>query len=65
VLFGSGLVGGEGLLGVGIAAAAVIQGSAPEGIGFDWAGGAAPLAALIVFGFLVFGFWRSCLRRKP
>ncbi len=65
VLFGSGLVGGEGLLGVGIAAAAVIQGSTPSGIGFDWAGGAAPLAALVLFGFLVFGFWKSCLRHKP
>lgn len=64
VLFGSGLVGGEGLLGVGIAAVAVIQGGAPSGFGFAWAGAAAPFAALAVFGFLVFSFWKSCVGRK-
>jgi putative OPT family oligopeptide transporter len=64
VLFGSGLVGGEGLLGVGIAAVAVIQGGAPDGFGFEWAGGAAQFAALLMFGVLVFGFWRSCVGKK-
>ena len=60
ILFGSGLVGGEGLLGVGIAAAAVIQKSAPAGFGFEWAGSAAPWVALLAFILLVVGFARSC-----
>jgi len=64
VLFGSGLVGGEGLLGVGVAAVAVIQGSAPSGIGYEWAGSMAPLAALVAFGILLFGFWKSCVGRE-
>jgi putative OPT family oligopeptide transporter len=38
VLLGSGLVGGEGLLGVGIAAVAFIHGSRPAGFGTAWAG---------------------------
>jgi hypothetical protein len=64
ILFGSGLVGGEGLLGVGIAAAAVIQGSAPAGFGFEWAGSAAPWAALLAFILLIVGFARSCFVKK-
>ncbi len=52
VLFGSGLVGGEGLLGIGIAAVAFYQGSAPKGFGVDWAGPAAPFVALLGFGLL-------------
>ncbi len=64
VLFGSGLVGGEGLLGVGIAAVAFIQERAPEGIGFEWAGGYAPWVALLAFGLLILGFSRSCLGKK-
>ena len=38
ILLGSGLVGGEGLLGIGIAAAAFIKGASPSGIGSHWAG---------------------------
>ncbi|MFQ5603949.1 MAG: OPT family oligopeptide transporter [bacterium] len=63
VLFGSGLVGGEGIMGIGIAAVAFIQGSAPQGFGFEWAGWAAPWLGLLVFGLLVFGFSVSCLGR--
>ena len=37
VLLASGFVGGEGLLGVGIAGAAFFKGSAPAGLGTDWA----------------------------
>ncbi|MCG8603634.1 oligopeptide transporter, OPT family, partial [bacterium] len=62
VLFGSGLVGGEGLLGVGIAAIAFTQGSAPEGFGNDWPGAA--WIALLVFGLLVAGFARGCITKK-
>jgi putative OPT family oligopeptide transporter len=63
VLFGSGLVGGEGLLGVVIAAVAFNLGRAPEGIGFGWAGAAAQLVALAAFGLLAAVFWRMATRR--
>ncbi|TAL85359.1 MAG: oligopeptide transporter, OPT family [Rhodanobacter sp.] len=57
VLLGSGLVGGEGLLGVGIAAVAFIHGARPAGFGTAWAGsplgvhlaGVAALVALIAW----------------
>lgn len=51
VLLGSGFVGGEGLLGVGIAGAAFILGARPVGIGLDWLG---PEWVANVVGFLVF-----------
>ena len=38
VLMGSGFVGGEGLLGVGLAGAAFLLGRKPEGLGHAWAG---------------------------
>jgi putative OPT family oligopeptide transporter len=40
VLIGSGFVGGEGLLGVGLAGAAFILGRKPDGLGYEWAGDA-------------------------
>ncbi len=57
VLLSSGFVGGEGLLGVGIAGAAFIQGTRPAGFGIDWLG---PdwLANLVSFGvFMLFAAW--------
>jgi putative OPT family oligopeptide transporter len=57
-LFGSGLVGGEGLVGVGIAAAAFLAGGAPAGIGPGWSGAAAPAVALALFAALTWLFWR-------
>ena len=56
ILLGSGLVGGEGLMGVAIAAVAFYQGHAPEGIGDEWAGAWAALVALIAFAGLVLVF---------
>jgi len=54
VLLGSGFVGGEGLLGVGLAGAAFVLGRRPEGVGHGWAGewgswllGAAAFALLV------------------
>ena len=41
ILLGSGLVGGEGLVGVGIAGVAFYLGRPPAGIGYAWAGAAA------------------------
>jgi uncharacterized oligopeptide transporter (OPT) family protein len=60
ILFGSGLVGGEGLLGVGIAAVAFFQGAPPSGFGHEWAGAAAPWIALIAFAALAFLFAKRC-----
>lgn len=64
VLLGSGFVGGEGLLGVGIAAVAFMQNRRPDGIGTDWLGshGIAELAGLAAFGFLIWGFVRLVKR---
>ncbi len=62
ILFGSGLVGGEGLMGVGIAAVAFYQGQAPQGLGFEWAGPLAPFIALLVFAVLIGFFTRSCVK---
>jgi putative OPT family oligopeptide transporter len=56
VLLGSGFVGGEGLLGVGLAGAAFVLGRKPAGIGYHWAGetgswllGAAAFALLMLW----------------
>ncbi len=59
VLLGSGFVGGEGLLGVGIALVAVAKSRRPDGIGTEWLGsevtamlvGAAAFAAFIAWFF--------------
>jgi putative OPT family oligopeptide transporter len=64
ILLGSGLVGGEGLVGVGIAALAFVRGRAPEGLGSEWAGAAAPWIALAAFATLALWFWRS-VNRAP
>ncbi|HEX7029787.1 MAG TPA: oligopeptide transporter, OPT family [Gammaproteobacteria bacterium] len=66
VLLGSGFVGGEGLLGVGIAGAAFIMDRKPEGFGTEWLGPhwLAQLAGLIAFGMLVTWFARRCLRES-
>lgn len=62
ILFGSGLVGGEGLLGVVVAIIAVVSGTAPAGIGYAWAGAAAPFIALAAFALLALTFWRVARR---
>ena len=63
VLFGSGLVGGEGLLGVGIAFVAGTLGRSPKGLGTDWAGPAAPWLAAALFAGLIIVFWRLACQR--
>ena len=62
VLLGSGFVGGEGLLGVGIAAVAFVQGARPGGFGTGWLGPAAELAGLVAFGVFIAGFARLARR---
>jgi putative OPT family oligopeptide transporter len=63
VLLGSGLVGGEGLLGVAIAAVAVFLKRSPEGVGYAWAGQLAPAFSALAVLLLGWTFWR--LIRKP
>jgi hypothetical protein len=66
VLFGSGLVGGEGLIGVviaGFAGWAASRGAEPFRIGTGWAGGHWPeIAAAAAFALLIFYFWRLVVR---
>ena len=64
ILLSSGFVGGEGLLGVGIAAVAFISGSKPAGIGTGWLGPhwLVETAGLVAFGFLIAGFARLVRR---
>lgn len=64
ILLGSGFVGGEGLLGVGIAAAAFGLGRRPEGLGTGWAGSEPGVAAAgaVAFGLLVAWFLRRVRR---
>ncbi|MBT8082552.1 MAG: oligopeptide transporter, OPT family [Gammaproteobacteria bacterium] len=61
VLLGSGFVGGEGLLGVGIALVAVMQSKRPDGIGTDWAGSelAAMLVGAAAFALFITWFFRK------
>ena len=56
VLFGSGLVGGEGLLGVGVAGYAVLMTRAPDGAFEPW-------VPILPFGFLVWLLWRAARGR--
>ena len=61
ILVGSGLVGGEGLIGVAIAGAAgwaVARGQRPWSLGFAWAGAAADWLALALFVALIAFLWR-------
>lgn len=59
VLLGSGFVGGEGLLGVGLAGAAFMLGRRPDGFGHAWAGEIGSwLLGAAAFGCLAFWFAR-------
>jgi len=64
VLLSSGFVGGEGLLGVGIAAVAFIQNRKPEGIGIEWLGPhwLAQCVGLAAFAMLITIFIRLVRR---
>lgn len=65
VLLGSGLVGGEGLVGLVIAGVAAYLGRAPQGIGSGWAGDAAQLVSALLFGALILWFWISSRPSAP
>jgi putative OPT family oligopeptide transporter len=64
ILLGSGFVGGEGLLGIGIAAVAILTDSPPAGFGTEWAGSAAPFVAILLFGSLVWTFKKRCQKAE-
>jgi uncharacterized oligopeptide transporter (OPT) family protein len=57
ILLGSGFVGGEGLLGVGIAAVTLALGRRPPGIGTEWLGGPGAAAALGLAAFALLAVW--------
>jgi len=61
VLLGSGFVGGEGLLGVGIALVAVAKSRRPDGIGTEWLGNdiTAMLVGVAAFAVFIAWFFRS------
>ena len=68
ILLGSGLVGGEGLMGVLIAGAAgyaVSRGREPWSVGYEWAGAAAEWLALALFVALIMFFWRLAAPSRP
>jgi len=64
-LLGSGLVAGEGLVGVAIAGVAFFLGRAPAGLGSEWAGWAAQWISLAAFALLAIWFWQSITARDP
>jgi putative OPT family oligopeptide transporter len=57
ILLGSGFVGGEGLLGVGIAGAAFVLGRRPAGIGTGWLGSDAVAMLVGLAAFTAFAAW--------
>ncbi|HSR66646.1 MAG TPA: oligopeptide transporter, OPT family [Acidobacteriota bacterium] len=61
ILFGSGLVGGEGLVGVLIAFWALYTGTGVEGLGTAWAGPLAPWLGAGALLLLILYFRRRCL----
>jgi len=67
VLLGSGFVGGEGLLGVAIAAVAFVQSKKPDGIGTGWAGSEmmAAIIGALAFAVLISWFFRSVKNARP
>jgi putative OPT family oligopeptide transporter len=60
VLLGSGFVGGEGLLGVLVAAVAFRTGEKPAGFGHDWMG---PEWAVTLIGFAAYALFVAMLAR--
>jgi putative OPT family oligopeptide transporter len=63
VLLGSGMVGGEGLMGVAIAFYAVVMKSQPEGFGDEWLGPLAPIFPLLAFAAAAVLLWYAARGR--
>ncbi len=64
VLFSSGLIAGEGVMGIGIAIAALITGSKPKGFGFAFEGTAGMIVSLLAFAVLIWLLVRSTKAQK-
>ena len=63
VLFGSGLVAGQGIMGVAIAGLAFAMGRRPDWGGHAWMGAAGPYVALVLF--LALGFYMVRVAQRP
>jgi len=63
VLFGSGLVAGQGIMGVAIAGLAFGMGRRPDWGGHAWMGAAGPYVALALF--LALGFYMVRVAQRP
>jgi len=63
VLFGSGLIAGEGVMGIGVAVAALILGGRPEGVGFALTGVTGAVVSLLAFAGLGWLLLRSTQAR--
>jgi len=65
VLLASGLIAGEGLTGIGTAAAALILGKRPEGFGFAFTGTTGSVVSLAALGLLGFLLYRTAVAKRP
>jgi putative OPT family oligopeptide transporter len=63
VLFGSGLIAGEGVMGIGVAVAALALGGRPEGVGFGLTGVTGAVVSLLAFAGLGWLLVRSTRAR--
>jgi putative OPT family oligopeptide transporter len=63
VLLASGLIAGEGLMGIGVAIAALTTGARPAGIGFAFTGLPGSLVSLFAFALLGWFLYRAGARR--
>jgi len=63
VLFGSGLIAGEGVMGIGVAIAALILGQRPPGVAWAFTGLTGSIVSLAAFAALGWLLYRSAARR--
>ena len=59
ILFGSGLIAGEGLTAVGVSAFAFFAERKPAGIGHEWMGASGSYISLLLFAGLGYLLFRS------
>jgi putative OPT family oligopeptide transporter len=64
VLFASGLIAGEGVMGIGTAVAALITGAKPPGFGFGLTGVPGAIASLAGFAALAWLLYRTASTRR-
>ncbi len=62
ILFGSGLIAGEGVMGIGIAVVALAMGQRPPGLGFEFTGMGGEVVSLGFFAFLGWLLYRTARR---